>query len=407
MRVVITGNSAAGLSVAETVRRLSASVDISIVTDEPYPSYLRCLLGEILTGESDINGIIFRPAYFYKKNKISIVNATAIAIEHDIKKIRFADGRQLGYDRLVIATGASPAFPDVAGKTLQGVFSFHQYKQAAEAAKVAETAKRAVVIGAGLVGLKAAWALRQKGVDKVTVIEKAPWILSRQLDEESAFVIEQEFLGIGIEVIKDAGIASFKGREQLSGVILDSGRELPADLALIAVGTRANVDLIRDAGGKVNKGICVDRHLQTSIQDIYAAGDCIEVQDVVSRETVPSALWPLAVEQGRYAACNLLGKARIYPAPLVNMNACQLGKTPFISAGSATGDICLAYRDDANGILRKLFFKDERLTGYILIGTVSGAGVYTHILKHRLPAGKYKHELLEGTISAADLMRLP
>jgi nitrite reductase (NADH) large subunit len=408
LRVVIIGNSAAGLSAAETVRRLDSSVAVTVVTDEPYPAYLRCLLAEVLAGEKEMAGIRLRPSHFYQKNRIDIVNTAAIAIDPENKRVKLSDGRKIHSDRLVIATGASPMSLGIEGENLDGIFTFRTYNQALEASKVVNRTASAVVVGGGAVGLKAAWTLHKKGV-KVTIVEKSPQILIRQLDEEIAAIIKKEISKTEITVVVNACPASFKGTGRLSAVVLDNGDELPAELAIIAVGTTPNINLVKEAGGKTGKGIRVNEHLQTSVNDTYAAGDCIEIKDIVSGEPAVSALWPLAVEQGRCAAYNLMGHRRRYPLPLTNMTAFRFGGIPFISAGIRTGDTCLVRSDDtAYGAHRKLFFKDDKLVGYILIGAgaLNGAGVYTDILKRKLPVGKLKPKLLEGNISAADLMKL-
>jgi len=410
LKVVIIGNSAAGLSAAETVRRFSADAEITIISYESHQSYLRCMITDVLAGTKDLSDIHYKTSDFYQKYNVKLLKGTrATGISPDDKKVSLEDGQEVFYDFLVVATGAAHTPLGIEGEELEGIFPFRTYDQAAAAGKAAETNHEAVVIGAGLVGLDAAMALIKKGL-QVTVVETAPHLLINQLDEQSAALVEKELSEMGIKFIFRAKPESFVcrfGNNLLASVLLDNGHEIPAGMAIVSAGVRPCIDLVKKAGGKVGAGIEVDDLLATSIHHVYAAGDCIEIKDAVSGDVIPSALWPLAVEQGRFVAYNILGKDRPYPLPLVRMNATQFGKIPIISAG-IIGDSSelLTHEDPVNQTHRRLFFKDDFLVGYILIGDVEGAGIYTELVKKRWPVGQLKHKLLKGTISSVELMKL-
>lgn len=408
MHVVIVGNSAAGISAAETVRKLDTSAEITLITEEPYPAYLRCLIPEVLAGNRGYEDVCYRSVNYYQKNGITLISGIRVTgIIPESQKIILADEREFVYDRLVVATGASSVPLNIEGENLPGIFHHRTIDQASAAAILAQKAKRAVIIGGGLVGLKAAWALCRRSI-KVTIVEKETHLLTRQLDPEAASLIEKDLARLGIEFVYDTAPVSIQssrdGESKL--VALDKGKELSADLIIVSRGVRPNIGLVKEAGGATSYGIVVDKYLSTTIPEVYAAGDCIEIPDAVTGETMPSGLWPLAVEQGRYAAYNLTGNQRAYPCPITNLNAAQIGRVPFVSVGAIDyGDEHITAFDKTKGAYRKLILKEGRLVAFIMSGTVDKSGVYTALVKSgQLIPSDLKNRLLEGTVTAADLI---
>jgi NAD(P)H-nitrite reductase large subunit len=293
------------------------------------------------------------------------------------------------------------------GSALDGVCVLRNYDQAQTIGRLASASKHAVVIGGGLVGLKAAYGLRRRGVPSVTVVVKSNHLLMRQLDPESAAMVEKELKEAGVnflyglnpvELVPDAG------QKKVAAAALEDGREIPAGLVLVGKGVRPNTGLVSEAGGEVGSGVKVDAFLETTLPGIYAAGDCIEVTDRITGSRTPSALWTLAVEQGRYAACNIAGKKKPYPQPLTRLNSAQFGKLPFISVGAVDdGEEYLTWRDKG-GAYRKLAIKEDRLTGFIMAGAIEQAGVYTSLVQAQKPLGALRQKLAHGKITAADLI---
>jgi NAD(P)H-nitrite reductase large subunit len=171
----------------------------------------------------------------------------------------------------------------------------------------------------------------------------------------------------------------------------------------VAKGVRPNSGLVEKAGGRVGRGILVDSSLRTSLEDVYAAGDCIQVTDRLTGQKVNSALWTLAFEQGRYAAANMLGMARPYPAPLTRLNSARFGGVDVVSVGNLEGEEVLAHYDPLSRTYRRLVFSGGRLAGFILAGRVDGAGVYTALVKSGRPAWAYRRQLLEGRVGSVAL----
>ncbi|MFZ5591452.1 MAG: NAD(P)/FAD-dependent oxidoreductase [Bacillota bacterium] len=409
-RFVIIGNSAAGIAAAETLRHLEPGAPITVVTEENHPPYSRCRITEVIARRAGLADIGYRSPSFYTGKGIELrQGARVVALEPANRRVILDTQEVMPYDRLLLATGARPAPAGVPGEELAGVFTLRSYDQARAIAQAADQARHAVVVGGGLVGLKAAIALRQRNL-RVTVVVKSSHILMRQLDEESAALVEGELTAAGIDFIygqNPAACSARPGTNAIESVVLENGREIAANLVLVAKGVRPNSELLRAAGGETGAGIKISRYMETSLPGVYAAGDCVEVTDLVSGRPAPSALWTLAVEQGRYAACNMAGRRKAYPSPLTRLNSAQFGRIPFIAAGSLEDGEEFIVRRQAGGIYQKLALQRDRLVGYILTGCLTGAGVYTALIKAQRPLGGLRSELLKGTLSAADLLFNP
>jgi len=411
INVVIIGNSAAGIAAAESLRLLEPGAGITVVTEENHPPYSRCRVAEVVAGSAGLNDIRYRPDSFYQNREIRLVRGVRVtSIDPAGGRIVLGEKGDISYDRLLVATGSCPVGAGVKGSGLGGIFALRNFDQAVAIGRTVAAVEHAVVIGGGLVGLKAAHALRSRGLYKVMVVVKSSHLLMRQLDAESAAIVERELAEAGIDFIyglNPTGFVPKAGQDRVGSVVLEDGREIPAELVLVAKGVRPNTELVREAGGEIGAGIRVNEFMETSLPGVYAAGDCIEVRDQVTGRLTPSALWTLAVEQGRYAACNMAGMRKAYQPPLTRLNAAQFGKLPFVSVGAVDeGEEFLTHRE-TGGVYRKLALREDRLTGFILAGSVERAGVYTALVKKSVPVtGALKNKLLEGTVSAADIMML-
>lgn len=406
MNVVIVGNSAAGIAAAETLRGLEPLAKITVLSEENHPPYSRCLITEVVAGSAGLDSIRYRSDQFYEDQVIGLVRGARVnSIDPAGRRVLFGEAGEMPYDKLLLATGSRPVGIEVEGAELEGVFALRSYDQAEAIARQASVAGETVVIGGGLVGLKAAYALRRGGCP-VTVVVKSGHLLTRQLDAASAAMVEKELIDAGISFIygqNPVGFSPGAGGKEIRSVTLEDGREIPAELVLVAKGVIANAELVREAGGETAAGIKVNEFMETSLPDVYAAGDCIEVRDCVTGRQTPSALWTLAVEQGRYAAYNLAGRRKPYPLPLTRMNAAQFGGLPFISVGAVDeGEEVLTWKEP--GVYRRLAIRGDLLIGAILVGSLEAAGIYTSLIKNRRPLGDLREGLLKGRVSAASFI---
>lgn len=377
---VIIGQGAAGTSAANTLRTLDSKVPITVITNEHDYFYSRIDLPDILGGKySPQDSIRQTPEEFAEKSIECRMGETVTEVLTKEKVVLLASGEKIPYDKLLIATGSLPVVPPIKGSDARGVYVLWTMEQARIMIDAAAEAKSAVVVGAGLIGLKVALALRKRGL-KVMVVEKLPYILPRQLDETAARIIEKQIQTKGIDLRTGIGVEEIEVSEgKVVGVRLQN-EMVACDLIVMAVGVKPNTALAASAGVKVSRGIIVDEYLRTSIPDIYAAGDAVEVFDSGSESYVVPAIWPVAVEHGQLAAWNMLGfdKPFVFTAA---MNSVEIAGIPFISVGDIEGgsqDHILINHQDTN--YKKVVMRGQTVRGVLFLGNIRQAGVLANLI---------------------------
>lgn len=370
--ILIIGASAGGISAAREIRRHNATVPVTILSREPHMPYYRPMLTEYIADESVKGKTSFylNPETWYAQNRISLrLGEEAVAIDTADHTVATSKGDTLPYAKLILANGSSPFVPIQGVLDKRNVFAVRTLDDAHAVYECAGKSSRAAVIGGGLLGLEAAYSLSRRGL-KVSIIEVSGRILPRQLDTDCSAILERIIARSNIELLKGRSVASIAGDETASAVVFEGGEFIETDMVVFSIGVRPNSRLAGESGIQVGKGVIVNDRMETSAADVYACGDVAEFRGTVI------ALWMTAVAQGKTAGANAAGKderydAEIYPALLNSFG------TRIISAG----DICLdrnenEYRihfasDTARDHHKKLFFVDNKLVGYILIGDVS------------------------------------
>ena len=399
-RYIIIGNSASGISAVEAIRKKDKSSSILVISDEDYPSYLRCLISYYLAGDIKKDKLIYRPQDFYKDNNIDLIlNKKVVKVEPKKNRIVLEDKTQLNYDKLLIATGSSPYFPQIPGVRKKGVFGFRTIKDTEEILRLLTTTKTACILGGGLIGLKAAYALHKHNIE-VKVIVKSKQVLSQMLDPLAASFIQKKLEENGIEVIFGQDVVEIIGNGDVKAVKLESGKIIGCSLVIVAKGIRPNIDLIKDTEIKFNEGIVANEYMQTNIPNIYTAGDVCESFDLVLNKYNINALWPIAIEQGRYAGENMTGENLKYPGSL-GMNSLEFFGLAVISLGiyrikeeeSSFEEI--KFLDEKNNIYKKLIIKDKRLVGAILVGDIKNSGIFLRLIKEKIDISSIKDKLLK------------
>ena len=391
---VIVGLGAAGASAAAELRRLDPGRPVVAVTAETDAFYSRIDLPDVIAGklspeDAERQGF----GQFGDQGVVCRPGDPVVEVRPAEKTVVLASGDSLAYSKLLLATGSQPVIPKIPGAGALGVFTLWTMDDARQLAAQAAAAKRAVVVGAGLIGLKTALALRKRGI-VVSVIERLPWLLPRQLDEAAARVVAAALAAEGIKVYAGYQVEEVEtSRGQVCGVIVD-GRPFPCEMAVMAVGVRPNTALAAAAGLKVERGIVVNEYLATSDKDIYAAGDAAEVRDLVTGEPIVPAIWPAAVEQGLAAARNMAGLGTVYDGAAA-MNAVEIAGVPIVSVGevnAAPGDDVAAAAGP--GWYRKVIVRDGVLRGVICVGDIRQAGVLSGLCRKRAETGLAAAELL-------------
>ncbi len=400
---IIIGQGIAGVTAAITLRKLDPRTPVTIITEEHDYLYSRIDLPDIIAGKlKPADAMLQQVENFASDNIICIMGDKVAAVSPAQKTVQLVSGTQLKYTKLLFATGSVPIMPSLPGIDSPGVYSLWTLRQAKEMVSAAEHAQNAVVVGAGLIGLKTALALKARGL-KATVVEKLPRVLPRQLDDVSAGILAEKVRSRGVDVLVNTtvdGIAASQGR--VSGVHT-AGGIIPAEMVVMSIGVKPNKELAAAAGIKTGRGIVVNEFQETSVPDVYAAGDVAEVFDSRTGESVVPAIWPVAVEQGKIAAGNMAGSRASYDGNAA-MNAVEIAGLPLVSIGDVEGkpgDVCLtAQKNDA---YRKVVLRDTIVKGVLCLGDIRQAGVIGRLVSHPVDI-KEVEKLISPYFSYADLI---
>jgi NADH oxidase (H2O2-forming) len=311
-KIIIIGAHAAGLDAASAARKTDRTAEITLITKEKKPAYSRCGLPFVLGGHIEkFDDLVVFPDRFYKMMKLNLLTETTVTkVDAKAKTIDKYDLNgnleTLSYDSLIIATGADPFVPPIEGKDKKGIFVVRTLDDGVKINTAIETAKSAVIIGAGLIGLEVAVACLERGL-KTTVVEFLPYVLPVLLDKAMAGRVQNALEEKGLNIIVGKGAEKFLGDEKVNGVVV-AGETIPADLVVVATGVRANIDLAKNAGVEIGqKGIKTNTKMETNLKDVYAVGDCAESINLVTLRPMMSQLGTTAVRQAKVAGINAGG----------------------------------------------------------------------------------------------------
>lgn len=411
---LIIGNSAAGVTAAEQIRAHAPEARIVIVSDEPYAVYGRPLISYLVEGKTDEEHIGFKPEGFYEEQRLDALlgpDYRVVRLDAAAHQALLANGTAIDYGKCLLATGSVPFVPPIAG--LDGcsrVFTFLTLDdakgawgatvEATEAAHKAGRRSRVVVIGGGLIGLKAAEALSHHA-DEVLVLELAPHILPAVLDEQGAAILQERLAEDGIRCMP--GISMEKLRCAASPdpmeAVLTNGEVVTADVVVAAVGVRPNSALAVEAGAEQGRGLICDETMRTTLPDVYAAGDVVQVRDLLDGAQRPLALWPNAMRQGRMAGLHMVGAADAEPFEgSFAVNAVDFFDASLLTAGLINppdGAGCAQEVIVGDGSYAKFVTRDDRLVGYILLNRPANAGIYTSLIEQKTPLSTLEGPIFE------------
>lgn len=387
MKYVIIGNSAAAVGCIEGIREKDKKGSITVVSNEIHHTYSRPLISYLLYGKTDEERMKYRPDSFYEDNGITtMLGRTAVKINPDKKTVELDDGTVLSYDKLLVATGSKPFIPPMEGlDTVEKSFTFMTLDDAKALDAAITKDSRVLIVGAGLIGLKCAEGIFDK-IGHLTVIDLAYRILPSILDEKGSELVQKFLEDKGIEFRLGTSAASFDGNK----AVLTNGDEIEFDVLVVAVGVRPNTELVSEAGGSVDRGIVTDKYSRTTITDVYAAGDCAKSHDITTGTDRILALLPNAYMQGVAAGRHMTGADMPYENAMP-MNAIGFFGYHVITAGNYDGEE-LVTCDGMN--YKKLVVKDNCLKGFIMIGDVRRAGIYTKLIREKVPLDTIDFELI-------------
>lgn len=397
MKYLIIGASAAGLAAAESIRKYDTEGSVIILTEEDYLPYSRPSISYYLKGKVKESNMALRKPAFYKQNNIDVVTGAKVtSIDRQSKTVK-AGRKTYSYDRLCLATGSVPFVPpmeNVSGKA--NALTFLDLATVKEIKKIANEKTRAVVIGAGLIGMKAAEGL-VKICKSVDVVELAPRVLPSILDEKSSKQVKKHLEDNGIKFhLENTVVKAVSKGKQITAVTLKDGKKLACDLLILAVGVRPCTELAEKAELEVNRGIITDTQtMQTSDSNIYAAGDCCVSTDMLDGSKKIIALWPNAVQQGTVAGAQMAG------ADLTVGGTYSVNAIDFFGLRICTCGLINAQGDEYRDVIKKdgeeykrLILKEDKLVGFVLINCSQNAGIYTSLISNQISLDK-----LEGDIT--------
>jgi NADH oxidase (H2O2-forming) len=304
--IVIVGNGAAGNSAASAIRSTDKETAVTIISQEPFPEYSACTLSKkYLSGEMRREEVFLKASEDYSRDKIiTIFGEQVTEIDTRGKKVILEQG-EVPYDRLILATGGNAMIPPLAGVKKKGVFTL---KSLADADSIFNySGSKAVVIGAGPIGIEASISLRKRGWN-VVLVELLDRVLPTMFDHEPSLLMKNGLEGFGIEVRTGERAISFEGNGHVCGVTTDK-QKVECDMVILSLGIRPNVAVSKQAGIEIGSlgGIKVDEHMRTNVKDVYACGDCVETKDTITGENILCLLWYNAKQQGAIAGFNSVG----------------------------------------------------------------------------------------------------
>ncbi len=402
MRYAIVGAGPAGVVAAETLRARDPEGTIALIHGEPGEPYSRMAIPYLLTGRIDEAGMVLRKTPgWYAERRIDVRQARVEGVDTGERRLVFADGGRLGFEKLLLATGSTPLRPPIEGVDLPGVHPCWTTEDARAIARRAEAGRHVILLGAGFIGCIVLEALAGRGVT-LTVVEMADRMVPRMLDATAGGMLRRWCEAKGIRVLTGTKMTRIAPAETRNGdgrdgllVALDSGERLPAHLVVIAAGVRANTGLVAGSRVAVDRGIVVDAYLRSSVPFIYAAGDCAEGPDFSTGGRAVHAVQPTAVDHGHHAAINMAGGSARFKGSLV-MNVLDTVGLVSCSFGrwQGTGADDQAARTDAAGWRYvNLQFDGDRLIGGQCVGRTDWIGVLRGLIQTRVPLGSWKAKL--------------
>lgn len=372
---VIVGGGTAALSAADAIRKRDKTGRITMISAEPCLPINRTMLSKnMVLAAKCPEGLAVKEQSWFEENQIDIRLSTLVTeVNPEKKYVCLSDNTALSYDKLIWAAGAECFVPDIPGKDLRGVLTVRHLKDVFDIWNRLPNAKHAVVIGGGVLGLEVAAELKKMRLG-VTVLEMAPRIMSRQLDDETGDRLMAAAESYGIQILTGVNITDILGEETVSGVRIEDGTIFPADIVVMSCGNKATVDAVLDAGAECARAVKVNARMETTLPDVYACGDCAEINGANFQ------LWAEATEQGRIAGANAAGDRVKYDA--ISYGASFEGMNTRLFAigdvGKGGKDYKLVeIRNEVEDSYRKYWFHENRLCGGILYGDTNNVQILT------------------------------
>ncbi|NBT29056.1 MAG: NAD(P)/FAD-dependent oxidoreductase [Gammaproteobacteria bacterium] len=405
MHYVIAGAGPAAVAAAEHIKELDPSSKVTMIGAQPQPPYSRMAIPYYLTGKVKEEGTYLRrSATHYEEKGIDFVHGEVVGLDGSGHTVSLADGQTIGYDKLLLATGAEPIIPPVPGMDDPRVQQCWHLEDAERIIDLAKPGARAVQVGAGFIGciILESWVLREVNL---TVVEMGPRMVPRMLGEKAGGLLQTWCESKGVTVHTNTRVKAIESSSEELNVVLENGETCPADVVIVSTGVKPRIHYLEGTGITVDQGIVVDQHMQTTVADVYAAGDCAQGLDFSTGETAVHAVQPTATEHGRVAAANMVGNNALPYKGSLNMNildtlglvTCSFGAWEGVEGGDS-GEM---YNEN-NFQYINLQFKDDVLVGANSVGYHEHLGVLRGLIETKIPLGPWKERLKKNPVQLAD-----
>jgi nitrite reductase (NADH) large subunit len=388
IRNVIIGNSAAALSAIETVRKGDPKCEIVLVSGEEGPAYSLVFLPNFISGQISMSDLYITDKQYYRRLGVeTLFGRKAVEIFPAKHEVLLDDGNKLEYHNVIICTGASPYPVSIKGLECVPVKSLRTLKEAIEIKGLLESHRKILVVGAGLINLKLLSLLKDRGLE-FTIVEMKDRVLPNMVDKIGASLIEAEMEKAGMRLLKGCFVSEIKSdKHRKSHAILSDRKEIEIDMVISNTGITPNLNCIRSSEIKTNRGILIDEHAQTSIPNIYAAGDVAESREKISGRFAHIGNWFNAVEQGRIAGLSVLGKSHEYEGCL-NINIVELFGITIGSLGDFDGSIkgseTIVHKDLDRRIYTSVTVREGAITGAIMVNEKRNGGILRSVLGRQI-----------------------
>jgi NAD(P)H-nitrite reductase large subunit len=398
---VIIGAGAAGMAAAAAIRQQDAAGRITVLSAENDRPYYRPLIPFLISGQKDPAEMALEGFGPFMADRVDIrLKARATAIDTQRQVVNLDSGQELVYDKLLIATGSSPNIPEVVEKQdIAGIYTLRTLADARLIAQRSKAAQQVVMLGGGMLNVKAAFALLALGLD-VTLVEIRESVLPWLMEADAAALIHHALVKAGLKVI--TGCTLRRLRYELDNGIrrveLSNGEELACQMLIIGIGVQPNVSLLESTPLGSDQGAIIDHNCACSVENIYAAGDVAVTINPATGSGVRTGLWTHAVDMGRCAGLSMAGQSSEYTGSYGILNATQVADVPFVSMGIVhTADTDYeAHVFATRQAYRKIVFSPngDRLIGALFVGDIAGAGLYRHMIQQRMPVADIKSHII-------------
>ncbi len=399
-RYVIIGASAAGMSAATAIRESGSCGDITVLSMEQEMPYFRPMIPFLISGKKSETEMSLAGNGPFKEAKIQIRTGTRVtSVDTDNKTVTIGNSNSIPYDRLLIASGSNPFIPaEIKKMSAEGVYSLRTLGDAKKIAVRSSKTRRAIMLGGGLLNLKAAFALLERGL-KVSLIVYSGQVLSQLMEPDDAKLIRNALNRAGLEIITGCDIENILvDNDGVKGILLSNGKELEGEMLLIGKGVSPNVDFLDKSNISIDRGIVTDEYTAANIKDVYAAGDVALSLDSLTGKKTVSGLWTNAVEMGRCAGFNMAGKQTRYCGVAGILNATRMADVSFVSMGivHTKGTGYETHIAETEKAFRKLVFSSDgkQLVGAVFIGDIERAGLYRYLILEKRNIEKIKKQII-------------